>query len=733
MYPVPQDEAERLDFLSSCALTGRPAEREFDEVTRLAAELFDAPIALVTLIAQADQWFHGRTGIRIDGTPRDLSFCAHAIANDGAFIVRDATADPRFADNPLVTGEPGVRFYAGAPVTTAGGVRLGAVCVIDREPRPDFRDEDARPLVRLARMVARRLEAKPGEGEGRAVGSFAEATALAILTTDAEGLITSWNASAERLFGHARADAIGRSMDLIIPDRFRAAHHAGLERVRRGGATRVVGKTVEVIARRADGTEVPIELSISAWPTRSGPALGAHAQDISERRAREASLEHVAAHDGLTGFLNPKTFRERLVHRLEEDASAAVLAFDLDGFKLVNDTLGHAVGDALLQALAVRLRGVAGADWTIGRLGGDEFAVLLPGAADLFAAREAASTLLGAFASVFHVCGHRLQLSASIGVALAPDHAGDADELMMRADLAMFRAKRGGGGVYRLFDSSMRSEITTRLAFNEELRRAQAAAQWELHYQPQFRLSDGTLTGAEALLRWRHPQLGLLAPATFMPVLDTHLVAYDVGLWVLDESCRRLAAWRAEGFDMPRISCNLFSAQVHTPGLFAEVEAALARHGLAPGDLELEITETVALRHDDATLRPLRMLVDRGVGIALDDFGTGFASLTTLKRASFTRLKIDRGFVADVCDDRHSSAVIGGIVSIGNALGIEVIAEGVETEAQRAALLAHGCPEGQGYLFGRPVAGDAFAQAHRPARRKGGERGGERLAIGEAA
>ena len=712
VYPIPEDEVERLEFLSACALTGRPGQREFDELTRLAAELFEAPIALVTLVSERDQWLHGRTGLQVDGTARDVSFCAHAIAGTQPFIVPDAAADPRFADNPLVTGEPHIRFYAGAPIMTREGVRLGAVCVIDREPRPDFQTQDARALVRLARMVARRIEARRSESEDKAMGSFAEATALAILTTDGEGVITSWNAAAERLFGHPRAHAIGRSMDLIIPERFHDAHHAGLKRVKRGGETKLIGKTVEVTARRANGDEFPIELSLSAWPTPTGIALGAHVQDVSARHAREAALEHLAAHDQLTGLLTSKALRERLGQRLDDEGRAAVLAFDLDGFKAVNDTLGHEVGDALLQALAIRLIAAASPDWVIGRLGGDEFAVLLPSEADLFTAREAAGTLLVALADTFQVSGYRLHLSASIGVALAPDHASDADELLTRADLAMFRAKRGGGRGYRLFDASMRAELAARRAVNEELRQAQSANQWELHYQPQVRLSDGALTGVEALLRWRHPRWGMLATAAFISVLETHLVAYEVGQWVLNESCRQLAAWRSQGLNVPRISCNLFGAQVQAEGLVADVETALTRHGLQPTELELEITETIALRHDDEALQPLSALVERGVGIALDDFGTGFASLSTLKRAPLTRLKIDRSFVADICTDRHSAAVIGGILSIGTALEIDVIAEGVETLEQQMALQALGCTQAQGYLFGRPLGSEIFAQVH---------------------
>lgn len=709
MYSIPDDEAERIAFLSACCLSECPARNEFDELTRLAADLCDAPIALVTLVAERETLLHGRTGLQVDRASRDVTFCSHTIQNDQPLIIRDTLADPRFAHNALVTGDPHIRFYAGAPITTREGIRLGAVCVLDRKPRLDFRGEETRPLRQLAQIVARRLEARRADVKNGPIGSFAEATALAILTTDADGLITSWNAAAERLFGHSRSAALGQSMDLIVPERFQAGHHAGLERVKRGGETRMVGKTVEVIARRADGQEFPIELSISAWPTPAGVAFGAHAQDVSARRAREETLEHLAAHDQLTGLLNPKAFLEGLRERLSGVQNAALLSFDLDGFKAVNDSLGHGVGDALLQAIAVRVRGVASNDWIIGRLGGDEFGVLLPPNTDLFAAHEAANTLITAFAEVFHIAGHQLNLTASIGVALAPDHAEDADELLTRADLAMFRAKRGGGRGYRLFDESMRAELSARRAFSEDLRLAQASNQWQLHYQPQVRLSDGAITGAEALLRWRHPRWGMLSPAAFMPVLESHLVALEVGKWVLDESCRQLAAWRAGGFAVPRISCNLFAAQVHGRHLVADVESALARYSLQPADLELEITETIALRHDDETLRPLFALVEHGVGIALDDFGTGFASLSTLKRAPLTRLKIDRGFVADVCVDRHSAAVIGGILSIGNALDIEVIAEGVETIEQQHWLSSLGCKEAQGYLHGRPVDGTSFS------------------------
>ena len=711
MYPTPYDDAERMAFLSACRLVDRPKKRALDDLTRLASKIFDAPIALVTLVTEHDQWFHGRTGLAVDGTLRAHSFCAHAIMMDRPFIVNDAASDSRFADNPLVTGEPGIRFYAGAPIITSGGIRLGAVCVIDREPRPDFQDEEARALIWLANMAAQYFEARRAEIFADTATGFGEATALAIITTDENGLITTWNRAAEGLFGFKRAEAIGQPTELIIPDRFKDAHRAGMERVRRGGGTAtLVSKTVEVIARRADGNELPVELSLSAWSTAAGLAFGAHAKDISARRASLAALEHVATHDHLTGLLSSKSFRECLQGRLLEEQGASIISFDLVGFKTVNDSFGRDVGDALLQALAVRLQTIAGRDWTIGRLGGDEFIVLLPTAYDLFATREAASLLVGAFHETFLVAGHRVALAASVGIALAPDIMSDAEELLMHAELAVYRAKQRNDGKYQFFDSTMRADLAAKRKLNEEIRAAHALGQWQLYYQPQVRMSDGGLIGAEALLRWQHPQLGLLLPAAFMPALERHLVALKVGQWVLNESCRQLAIWRAEGLQVPRISCNLFGAQVHARTFEHEVLAALDRFNLQPSDLELEITETIALRLDNATLDPLISLVNQGVGIALDDFGTGFASLSTLKHVPLTRLKIDRSFVADICSDQHSAAVIDGIVSISRRLGIEVISEGVEAPEQQATLRALGCDDAQGYLFGFPLSAAEFTK-----------------------
>ena len=539
---------------------------------------------------------------------------------------------------------------------------------------------------------------------------FAEASGLGIVTADGEGMVTSWNVAAERMFGINREDALGRSMEIIIPERFRAAHHAGIQRIAAGGTSSLLGQTVEVIATKADGTEFPIALSLAAWNSDGTVHFGAFILDISERRSAEIKLEHRAKHDQLTRLLGHQAFLAELGAAMAKDGPVALITLDLDGFKNINDSLGHAVGDALLQSFAVRLRAIAEPSWIIGRLGGDEFAIAVETDAEPSTILRIARRLLDRLSSKFNVAGHQLHLSASLGIALAPTDSGNPEELLVLADRAMFQAKRRGGRKVRLFDQTMRAEITARRALSDALRTALRDNQWELVFQPQFDLAGSSCVGAEALLRWRHPDWGLMKPSAFLPVLETHSVAYDVGQWVLAESCRCLVQWREAGLEIPRVSCNLFAAQFHASSLKDQVLQQLAENGLRPHDLELEITETIALKLDQASLLPLFELKESGVGVALDDFGTGFASLTTLTRAPITQLKIDRRFVENIVTDDHSSAVVAGMVAISERLKVGLIAEGVETMDQADQLRTMGCNVVQGYLFGQPMTANQFAE-----------------------
>jgi diguanylate cyclase (GGDEF)-like protein/PAS domain S-box-containing protein len=694
-------ERERLIALADYDIVGSGPEQAYDAIVALAAELFAMPMCLITLVGQDALWIKAGKGVPVRTIPRHMTFCTQVVEQRGSMVVPDAADDPRFACNPLVLKDR-VRFYAGALILGHTGTPLGTVCILDTVPHAGFGAHQLRLLEHLAALVSDRLESRRLARVERTARSFTDASQLAMLTTDRTGTILLWNPAAERMFGWSPDEIVGHNVSRIVPERFRAAHAAGLARLTEADPAGQRGRTLEVIAMRADGSEFPIQLSLSIWDGPQGAGIGAQIEDISVRRARETALEHLAEHDALTGLPNRRSFHDALARAVRDQGCAGVLAIDLDGFKAINDSLGHAVGDAFLQALAARLQIFAEGKGLLGRLGGDEFAFLVAGSDDLVRLREIAQQLCETIREPVPIAGHLLQVGASIGVAVAPLHGTDADELLVRADLAMFRSKREAGGSFRVFDAGMVRELSALRAFKQEIRRATTENEWVLHYQPQVDLASGRIIGVEALLRWRHPDRGLLAPKAFIDVLETHADAYRVGTWILDEACRALAHWRSAGAAIDCISVNLFATQLRAGDLGTIVPRTLARHGLRSNQLELELTETIALGQD-VNMDAIARLHAQGVGIAFDDFGTGFASLSTLKRCPLTRLKIDRSFVQDITTERHSIAIVGGIVAIAHGLDLRVIAEGIETEQQRLALLGLGCDEAQGFHFGKPV------------------------------
>ncbi|HEX8447660.1 MAG TPA: EAL domain-containing protein [Sphingomonas sp.] len=700
----PLDEADRLECLAGYDLDLTRIVPLFDKIAALGAQIFSVPICLISLDGADDQNFIGCHGLDMRSVPRAISFCDRILNGPDVAVVPDLSRDSRCADSPFVHAAPHARFYAGLRLITAEGVPLGSVCLIDAEPRAAFGDAQQAQLREFAAVAISALESRRMMLAGVAARRFVDTTGMAIVTSGRDGRITFWNAAAAAMFGYSAEEAVGRDLTLIMPHRFRHLHRSGMSRMVAGGVPTLAGKPVEIQAIRRDGTEFPIELTLSYWKSGDGMGFGAHIQDISARRSREARLQHLAHHDELTGLLNRRGFVERVETSLKEQGCAIVLALDLDSFKSVNDAFGHAVGDAFLQALAVRLVSATDDGAALARIGGDEFAILLPAGADLSRAEVVARTILLSFSDPVSISHHDLQLGISIGIAAAPLHAADGEDLMIHADLALFRAKHDGGRIHRIFDADMGRELATTRTFKVEIGRATLNQEWELLYQPQVGLRQRGLIGAEALLRWRHPERGLLTPGAFMGVLETHAAAFEVGCWVIDAACRQLTAWRTAGLKIERISVNLFAAQIRAGNLATIVGAALLRHRLLPSDLEVEITESIALRHD-AELAPLRALHEAGVAIAFDDFGTGFASLTTLKRFPLSRLKIDQSFVADLCVEPHSAAIVEGMVAIGHRLGLNVIAEGIETLEQEKALRRLGCDEGQGYRYGRPMTG----------------------------
>ena len=431
----------------------------------------------------------------------------------------------------------------------------------------------------------------------------------------------------------------------------------------------------------------------------------------SERklRAKEERLVQLAHYDQLTSLPNRARFHEKAAHLLAQGDHTAVLLFDLDGFKDVNDVLGHAVGDRLLTVVADRLREETLSHHLLARLGGDEFVLLVPGLGDPREAHSIATRLRNSFRRGFKVDDNELQLDTSIGIALAPHHGSTLEALLGAADLALYQAKEQGGGAIGFFEPHLRRQVESRRLMQVELRQAFERCEFELLYQPQVDLAQGRVVGVEALLRWNHPQHGLLSPGQFLPVLDRMPLASAVGSWVLNSAVAQAASWCAMGMPL-RVAVNLFAVQFRSGNLPERVASKLAEHQLPPELLEIELTETVAVKKNNLVGDALAALHQQGVSIALDDFGTGYASLSLLKLLPLNRLKIDKSFVGDMAPGSCDAVVVDAILRIGETFKLGVIAEGVETAAQTECLLKAGCTEVQGYLFGRPMRALEIAQ-----------------------
>ncbi|MBF8726001.1 putative bifunctional diguanylate cyclase/phosphodiesterase [Pseudomonas putida] len=417
-------------------------------------------------------------------------------------------------------------------------------------------------------------------------------------------------------------------------------------------------------------------------------------------------LTQLALHDTLTGLPNRSLLADRIelaIAKVAEQGGCFALMFiDLDGFKPVNDAFGHHAGDLLLKAVATRLRGHLHSQDTLARIGGDEF-VLLVELQDPSDAMNVAIKQVNLVSRPFKVAEHDLQLSASLGIVLYPGNGQDQHELLRNADAAMYHAKRVGKNGYSFFDASMNSNARQQLQLVQDLRLAVAAGQFRLHYQPKFDAKQCQPIGAEALLRWEHPQHGLLAPDRFISLAEKTGLIISIGDWVLDEACRQMRLWLDEGIEGWRIAVNLSAIQFCHAGLLDSVARALERHALPANCLTLEITETTAMSDVEVSLTVLQQLSDMGVDLSIDDFGTGYSSLMYLKRLPANELKIDRGFVRELEDEGEDAAIVSAIVALGRALGLRIVAEGVETSSQQAFLTRLGCDALQGYLLGRPV------------------------------
>ncbi|WP_406625644.1 putative bifunctional diguanylate cyclase/phosphodiesterase [Acidovorax sp. SDU_ACID1] len=711
-YPIPENENARLAAVEEYHLIDTPPEQDIDRLAGLASRIFDVPIVLVSLMERDRQFFKSHIGFDLCETSREIAFCAHAIMQDEILVVLDAAKDPRFSANPLVLGAPFIRFYAGKPLVTSSGEKIGTVCLIDAKVHTEFSAEDKRNLTDIAALVMDRMELRRIEHLRTVSQSrferIAETSPDAIVCSDSKGDVTFWNRSAERLFGYTSEEMVGCTSRVIVPDSWINIYIAEIERLRNGEKLELADRTIELSGLRKNGSEFPAEFSLSTWQEGEATSVGAIVRDVTERRRNEERLFRLASLDALTGIPNRGAWQDCLKEVVEAAQPATVLLLDLDGFKEVNDSLGHPAGDAVLREVAGRLMSFSEDTIMAARLGGDEFVVLLRGNDERYA-NAMASRLVSLISRPYEFAGQHIEIGASIGVALAPQHSARSEDLLRAADLALYRAKASGKGRYEIFVPELREVAIARRAFEQELKLAFERNEFELFYQPQFSTADQTLTGAEALIRWHHPKRGLLSPASFIEVLSQKPSAAEIGTWILRTACYQASQWRLQ-YPEFRMSVNLFEAQFRSGHLLHTVSQILDEFLLPPQSLELEIVENIVLKNDAGTLNLLHDLRRIGIGLAFDDYGTGFASLSLLKRYPVSRLKIDKSFISDVHANPEDEAVVRAVLYLGRSFGMEVIAEGVETDEQLDFLKRHNCPEIQGYLLGRPVSASVFQE-----------------------
>jgi diguanylate cyclase (GGDEF)-like protein/PAS domain S-box-containing protein len=545
-----------------------------------------------------------------------------------------------------------------------------------------------------------------------------EAVGQSVVATDLEGKVLYWNRAAEEIYGWSSEEALGRSLrDLTVCEE-------SLEKVEEVGSVLRAGRawSGETLLRRKDGSHVPVLGTASPLFDDRGSLVGmiGVSTDISERKTLEAELERRASHDPLTGLPNRPAFVDRLEQALQRTRrrknsrnKVGVLFMDLDGFKTINDSLGHEAGDRFLVTVAERLKNRLRPEDVLARFGGDEFAVLLEDVANVTEAIWVAQRIAEGLQEPLAVNSHQVSVSTSVGIALGSANTNDDPEGMLRkADAAMYQAKEQGPGRYAVFDPAMQERAQERLELEAELRKALERGEFLLYYQPEVSLRDGTIVGFEALLRWQHPQRGLLKPQAFMPLAEETDLIVPIGRWVLEEACGQAKRWEEERPCAPpaTIEVNLSSRQLVRRGLTRTIEEVLTRADIEAHRLALDLTETTLIKASEDNAQALDALKKMGIRLHLDDFGTGYSSLSYLKRFPVDRVNVDKSFVKGLAENATDTALVRMSVDLCHTMGVEVLAEGVETSEQAALLRDMGCDMGQGYYFAQPLLGEELAE-----------------------
>ncbi|MEX2654253.1 MAG: EAL domain-containing protein [Acidimicrobiia bacterium] len=538
-----------------------------------------------------------------------------------------------------------------------------------------------------------------------------------VISLDVSGIITFVNLEAERMTGWSRAEASGQPFTEV----FQGVDATTREAIQDPSEwDSVDDQTTRLLTNglliSRDSPELPFEASVSPLYGREGQATGSVIvfRDVSAARAMALEMTHSFEHDFLTGLPNRILLNDRIDQAIalapRHHSQVAVLFLDLDGFKHINDSLGHSVGDKLLQSIAERLLGCVRQSDTVSRQGGDEFVVLLSDTDDGESAAIVANRMLIAVAEAHSIESHDLHVSTSIGISVYPDDGSDAETLIKNADTAMYQAKASGRQRYQFFKQAMNVRAVERQSIEESLRHALEREEFVLHYQPKVNLRTGQITGAEALIRWVHPSRGMVSPAQFIPIAEESGLIRPIGDWVIEEACRQAQAWVASGLPPTVMAVNVSAAELGDETYVQRLGATLGRTGIDPRRLELELTESVLMKHAHSAAILVQDLRRLGVKVALDDFGTGYSSLSYLRDFPIDTLKIDQSFVSEVTSAGSDTRIVAAVIGLARSLGLKVVAEGVETREQLEFLRARECDEAQGYYFSRPMPADEFAE-----------------------
>ena len=834
---VPENERERLLALHECDILDTPREPLFDSLTQLAAQVCEAPVALVSLIDSQRQWFKSNHGLfDVRQTSRDIAFCAHTILGDQLLEVPDTRRDVRFMNNPLVTHEPRVRFYAGVPLKDARGFGLGALCIMDYQPRR-LTDAQREALVSLARLAAALLEQRRGErklrdseerfqaaaratndvvwdwdiatnnvwrsenfaqivGTDVSTGPF-ESWMIRVHPNDSERVLAGLNSARDSeghfwsdeyrlrirggsfLYVYDRGniirDANGKAVRMVgcmvdITAR-REAEQQALEREQRQkliadlgqraladpdadalmeNAVRLVSETLgfeycRVLELAQGGLNLLSRAAVGVAPDAndtggsrvaaliSGPqgpygllevrsaTAGKVSTEVTNfvqsvanivgtalaRRRADEQLAYAAQFDILTGLPNRQLFRDRIAQviarALRKSRPIAVVVLNLDGFKLINNGHGHAAGDRVLSQVAERLISCVSAYDTVSRLGADEFAIVLSNIDRVEEIAPVVQRVLHTLAQPFDLEEGEAFISATAGVSIFDCDGADAQTLIKHAELAMHRAREKGRNFFEFFAPEMNQRGVERMRLERGLRRALERGEFLLHYQPKIAAATGRIAGAEALLRWQHPEAGLVLPGEFIPILEETGLIVPVGLWVLENACEQIRRWERAGIEVECIGINLSARQFQQPQFDVHMRRVIETSGIAPEKIELEITESMLMSDPAQAIETLGRLKQLGVSLSVDDFGTGYSGLSYLKQLPLDSLKIARNFISNITHDPDDAAIALAIINLAHNLGLKVVAEGVETEAQARFLAAHHCDFLQGYFFSLPL------------------------------